>query len=481
VYANETSIDNYKEARARLELSGAEPMALANVDEKLGGVLAAVDRYDEALEVLERPAEVYREARDLESVARVTALIGWTHCWRGTPQEGISRIQPVLELVTWTGPSQGLASLHLALSYLHFGSGKYEASLEAAERAAELARAVGDGLTLAGAEMRRGTAMTLVSQIEEGVRVLESSVPLLETAGDLNALAIAFNNLATNLQAGGDLKRALERSRQALDIHERIGNTASIGFVDLNLGEINTYLGEWEEAEGSFERGTSALKSVGASWFAAFAPLHRGHLRVRQGRWDEARSELSEAIALAEPIGELQVLQIGNWLLAEVEIREGRPEAARSRLEPLLDKHGPYLIALLTNLAWARLVMGDPDGAEETVNRARAITDERHQRLWVPGILLVRGMILTWQERWEEAHHAFEEAISIARDMPFPYVEGRALGEQGLTFSLQGSTQQAEARLGAALSIFQKLGAQKDVEWAEEELKALGQAAEPAR
>jgi tetratricopeptide (TPR) repeat protein len=387
----------------------------------------------------------------------------------------------VLELLSWTGPSPGLASLHLALAYLHFGSGKYQESLEASERAGELARAAGDGLTLAGAEMRRGTALTMLGHADEGVRVLEASVPLLEEAGDLNTLAIALNNLSSNYQSEGNLKLALERGGQAMDIHGRVGNTASIGFVDLNLGELNLYLGEWEEAEASIERGARVLETIGASWFAPVAPLNRGYLRVRQGRWDEARNGLSEALALAEPVGELQTIGTANWLLAELELLEGRAEEASIRLQSQVENDGPCLALLLTNLAWAQLALGDPDRAAETANRALAVAEERHQKLYMPEALCVRGMILIQQERWDEAQHALEEAVSMARSMSYPYVEGRALYEQGLMYKQQGVTEQAEARLAEALSIFRRLGAQKDLELAEEELKALGQPAEPVR
>jgi tetratricopeptide (TPR) repeat protein len=481
VYANETALDNYEGARKRLELSGAAPIALAQVGEKLGGVLATLNRYDEALEVLERTVEVFRDARDLEAVARVTALIGWTHRYRGTPQEGIARIQPVLDLVTWSGPSEGLASLHLALAYLHFGSGKYHESVEAAERAEELARAAGDGQTLGGAMMRRGTALTLVGQMEEGVKILEDSIPLLEAAGDLSALAIGLNNLAANYQSKGELKAAWERGSQALATHERVGNTASIGFVDLGLGEINVYMGEWEEAEVSIERGGTVLQAVGASWYAPFAPLHRGHLSIRQGRWDEAPKELKDAIALAEPIGELQALDTANWLLSELEIREGRPRDAVNRLDLQMAQNGPFLAALLTNRAWGELALGDVESASETIKRAQSAAEEQNQRLQMPDILRVQGMIFARQERWEEAHAAFLEAISMARVMPYPYVEGCALYEQGLAYAEQGEAEKGERCLNAALEIFSRIGALKDVELTELELGRLNQPAARTR
>jgi tetratricopeptide (TPR) repeat protein len=321
----------------------------------------------------------------------------------------------------------------------------------------------------------------LLGRVEEGVGVLERSVPLLEAAGNLGTLAIALNNLAANHISDGDLRLALERGRQALDIHGRVGNTASIGFVDVTLGGINMYLGEWDEAELSIERGASVLKSVGASWFAPYAPLHRGQLSLGQGRWEEARHELNEAIVLAEPIGELQSLGTANWLLAELDIREGRPGAACSRLQPLVGNNGPYLALLLTSLAWSQLAMGDSNSAVETADRALALAGERHQRLWVPHIYCVQGMILTRQKRWEEAQRVFEEAVSMARSMPYPYAEGRALYEQGLMYKERGLNTEAEATLTEALEIFRRLGAQKDAEITELELTSLIRPVEPAR
>jgi adenylate cyclase len=480
VYANETAIDNYREAAHRLELVETEPMAVARVDEKLGAVLASVDRYDEALEALEGPAQVYRDARDLEALARVTALIGWTHCWRGTIQDGIQRIRAVLDLMQWAGPSPGVAALHLALAYLHFSGGKYPESLHASEQAAELARAAGDDRTFAAAEMRRGTALTSLGRTEEGVAVLEASIPLLKAAGDVNAYAIAFNNVASSYENQGRLQLAVERSRQSLETHERIGGTASIGFANLGLGGLELLLGEWEEAELCFTRGASIVGSVGASWFEAFVPLNRGQLSLWQGRFYDARSELEESLRLSAPIGEVQTLELGSTLLAELHLKEGRPEAAYSLLQPF-DGTGPTGGRVLTTRAWAELRMGDLTGAEETAERAIALIQERGHLLHLPDALRVKGMILREQEQWDEAQQAFEEAISRARSMPFPYSEGRALYEQGLMHKRQGLDAEAELRLREALSIFQTLGAQKDVEWAEEELKALGQAAQPAR
>jgi tetratricopeptide (TPR) repeat protein len=473
IYANETAINNYEEAKRRLERSGAQPVMLARVDEKLGEVLRTGTRYDEALEVLTRAVEAYRQVRDLEGVGRVTARIGWAHRYRGTPQEGITQIQPLLDLLAWSGPSPGLASLHLALAYLYMGSGRYRECLEAAEQAGELARAVGDERVLAGAEMRRGTVFVILGQMDEALHVLEQSVQLAEAVGDLETLGIALNNLGNTYLKAGELQKARAALERGLELLRRTGSAGNIGFQMLSLGEVLTYAGEWEQAAAWVERGGETISSVGASWFAAYIPLYRGHLALRQGRWEEAHSNLQEVLTLAQPIGDTQALHSAHWLLAELELLERRAEQAQARLEPLVAEDSPFLVALCATLAWAYLELGEMDRAAETVDRALRIARDRQLRLDLPTALQVHGMVLAQCDAWKDADAAFGDAVSLAHAMPYPYAEARARERWGMVCRERRKPEQARKNLEEALGIFRRLGARKDVERAEQALASL--------
>ncbi|MGH2443766.1 MAG: ATP-binding protein, partial [Chloroflexota bacterium] len=96
-YTTDTAVAHYRAARKRLELCDGSPQALARVDEKLGTVVYAAGRHEEALELLERAANVYRDGRDLEGAGRCTAVMGVTHRYRGTPHEGIVLVQPMID------------------------------------------------------------------------------------------------------------------------------------------------------------------------------------------------------------------------------------------------------------------------------------------------------------------------------------------------------------------------------------------------
>jgi hypothetical protein len=94
------------------------------------------------LAVLGQAAETYSIGSDLEGLVRVTATMGWAHCFRGTTLTGIALITALLERLDPSDAAPpALARLSQALGRLLGIAGQYDASLAAGERAGALARA----------------------------------------------------------------------------------------------------------------------------------------------------------------------------------------------------------------------------------------------------------------------------------------------------------------------------------------------------
>ena len=72
------------------------------------------------------------------------------------------------------------------------------------------------------------------------------------------------------------------------------------------------------------------------------------------------------------------------------------------------------------------------------------------------------------------AESALREGITLARAMPYPYAEARLLQEQGQLSLQQDEREPAQEHLEAALAIFRRLGARKDIERTEQLLATLG-------
>ncbi|HEX8917018.1 MAG TPA: tetratricopeptide repeat protein, partial [Chloroflexota bacterium] len=470
IYANEAAIAQYQEARRRLVLSGGDETALARLDEKVGAVLATVGRYDEALELFDHAVEIYRQARNFEAVGRITARMGRVHRIKGTIEQGISRLQPILDVLASSGPSRGLALLHVALAHLLFANGRYRECLEASVKGAELARAVGDDAILAAAEMRRAAGLELLGCTEEGIRVGEDAIPLAEGAGDLDTLSILVSNLGEGYFRTGALEQGRKYLERALELAERVGEIASTGYTMVTLGEVLLYLGLWEDARQRIERGAEMLQSVGDSWYAAYPLLHLGHLELLEGRRQLAREHLNSCLAIADGTGDSQAQRYVHWLLGRLEIWDGMPEACLERIEPLISEEGPYTLNLLATLGEAYLDLGAVDRAFDLVQQALTGPQGEDQLLYTVEGLLIKGRTLTRQGHHTEAAAAFDECLSAAQSMPYPYIVARVLFEWGLLNREQGQHDRARERLAESLAIFRRLGAAHDIERVEETL-----------
>jgi class 3 adenylate cyclase/tetratricopeptide (TPR) repeat protein len=121
----------------------------SEVLEKLGRVLKVVGRYDDSLQALEESAALCRAAGDEDGELRAVAQIGQVQAVRGTPGEGVTRLQSLVDSLEGTSRSSELVGLYVALAKLYIRSGRYSAQLTAASRAVDLARGAGDDQFLA--------------------------------------------------------------------------------------------------------------------------------------------------------------------------------------------------------------------------------------------------------------------------------------------------------------------------------------------
>ena len=365
IYANDAALGHYEDALAR----ATDALTMARLNEKLGNVMYMAGRYADSLVPLRRSLDTYQELRDLESAGRVTARMGMAHRLSGTPTEGLELVRPMIDLLEWSGPSEALVRLHIAMANLQFLLGRYGEMLTHAEKGGELARAIGDSGLIGEAEERRGTALTKLGSNEDALRVLEGSIPLVESGGDLVALFRCFNNAASTANTLGRVelsRRYLERGSVVL---ERAGNLSETAFMLGNLGEALIVLGEWEEARIQLER--AEVMARGKQTVDLALPLlELGRLALYEGRWEEARARLEEALNLGREAGDRQGTEICSVVLGELALRTRDAQAAVELLEPLHAADGAEPDVDVT-LAEAHLAAGDENAPTRSRRRRR--------------------------------------------------------------------------------------------------------------
>jgi tetratricopeptide (TPR) repeat protein len=449
----------------------------AEVLAKLGEVLRLSSRFDEAIERLEEAWRLYDRLVDRESALRIVAQLGRVHSRRGTPQEGLERVLPVLQALQQEGVGtvspRAAAGLYVALAHLYFVLANNAELLKAAEEGARLAGLAGDRRLLAEAENRRGVAFQYLGRDDEAIAACEKAAHLAESAGDLETCASALNNVAISYFALGRFRDGLPWRERALEIAERLGEPAQIAFQRTGISFVNFMLGDWTEARALAERAVQEVRALEPSWYTPYPLTALGMICMTQGERETGIDYIEEALALAERNGDLQGLFF-LFFRAEQHILHGEPEIAIARLEPLAERIaasiGPDDSGVL---AWAYLETGDEAKAAEILTRARAQAEERNNRGKLIEIMTVSGRLATRQRRWEDATHSFDEALELARRMEVPYMELRVLYAMGLMYAAKSEPRQAREHLERALAICRSLGEKQYRELCERALAEL--------
>ncbi len=459
-HAYTVAAEYYRELVERLDAAGRADEA-ARARERLGLALRSLGRNDEALVCFEQALRTYRERGELERLAWAVAQIGWAHVARGATQDGLDRLQAMLHIFEEFEHTYGLALLHTALGDLLYAAGRYEQQRTAAQRAAHLARAAGDEQLLAQAEQLRGRALLMLGPLDEGLRVMQDAVRLAEARDDLSNLCLALCMASLGYWMQGQFDKERECVERAVEVARRVGDPAQLALAVSGVGMVAWYRGEWEEAHRTLDEAHAGIRHVEAGLVLPYVAGVLGAIELVTGRPELGAEHLELAVRVAERIGDLLPQRFAQAALAEDDLVHGRAARARERLLPMLDRdsqHETFAAPLLSLLAWAELELGEHEQAQTRIAEALSWAREEKLDLALVDVLRVQALVAIRREQWSDAERALDEAIALARAMPYPYAEAKALYVTGLLHVARHEPEQARERFAAALAICGRLG-----------------------
>ena len=352
---------------------------------------------------------------------------------------------------------------------------------------------------------------TLRAMAETALRVREVTAGGAPGLEFLATLLTAEAYLALGETAAGD--ELLEACEPVL-----LGDEPVLGPPEV-LG-MAAHASVWTErfgrAEALFDRLIGSLRDVGAAGSLVYPLAARSHLDFRTGRWPAALAGADESVRLARETGQESLLAHGLGALAEVEAGLGRADAAREHANesvalcqaqgaPATAIYGAGALCLLElglgNLDAARdhglaaeRAFGETEGDEPGVVRyapdlievlwrlgqadeVPARIDElarqadRPLHSWTQAVVeRLRGLMASDDE--VDAHFARALELHAVTRQPFETARTQLLhGER-----LRRAKRRADARvpLSAALSTFERLGADPWTERTRSELRATG-------
>lgn len=204
---------------------------------------------------------------------------------------------------------------------------------------------------------------------------------------------------------------------------------------------------------------------------------------MRQGAWDGAREYLEGTLQVHRERNNIGAVGFCWFTLGVLHLELGRQAEAEELLLGSLDicrRGGNVLFELWVLPVLAELYL-DADKAAECIERGFELLTPGQNWCGLPAPLhLAHGMLARARQSWEEATRSFETALAINQRYGLPWDEATVLSEWGRMHLARGaSREQADARekLGAALAIFERIGARRDAEKTRAEIAKFGYSA----
>jgi tetratricopeptide (TPR) repeat protein len=246
---------------------------------KLNSIQTSIALFDEALKVAERS--------EIPSDQLRSNILAWrSRCYRRRRDLEAARedVERALELAEGLNDKRTAADIYFQASIIADREGHWVLARSYAERAKAAYEELSDRGNLGRLLNNLGGINFLLGHPEEAVDFLKDAVGIaLEVGNDAEA-AHAVNGIAQVHLRTGDVKRAEEQARYALELlGDRVDEIAEIGNAQLVLGRALLEQGRLDEADEALQAGERAYDQLSSGSHRASAWVAQGDLAARRG------------------------------------------------------------------------------------------------------------------------------------------------------------------------------------------------------
>jgi tetratricopeptide (TPR) repeat protein len=281
------------------------------------------------------------------------------------------------------GVAQRSGALAPAVRWLNRGFRSIE-GVESTEATAWRARMRSQ---LAGVRSRQGRFRQAISACRQAITEAES-------VGELSALAHACYALDLALAQVGRSEEA-NHSWRALEIYQKLGDPEHEFAVLNNLGAIAYWDGRWDDAIALYQRARTAAERAGLLVGVATSDVNVGEILSDQGQFDEAETHLNRARRVLTATRDHYAAYV-EMLLGRLLVRKGRYQDGLQLLERAAADLQHFGLDMYTGLSQALIAEaeafgGDPFRAMEVASRELQANDQaRPLATRAAGIALAR-------------------------------------------------------------------------------------------
>lgn len=461
-WSNATALTWYD--RALEKLKSFEEVLLTETEQKLGTTSQQISHWSVA--VLEGKADVQ-----------------WTI---GLNNNAIGNYMQALTILSVSGDISYVhqADLHRKMAIAHHDKGELAAAWDLLNTALSL---LGETVSIEAGriynwlgllQFRRGKLEDSLAFCLQGIQVNEYLKNIRDLAQAHNLQGMIYLNL-------GRSEEAIRAHQNSIDAYKEDNYKPGLERANSNLGVVYESLSQWDAALRCYQESKELSEDTGEERRKAAALLHLGEIYRLQGKLDQAIEMAQQAQSIGQTLGFQEVVGLAQMNLGACHLKKSEFTLAKKNLEEsrkifeLIETY-VHLPEITRHLAELYIRAGDLDKSRSFAEKAVQSALELDQMQLGQAY---RVLAQTYQQlsQFERANTELNKSLTILQGQKCPYEEGLTLEALAVLHEIQAKTnssntvvsQQAIVYCHKAMDIFREIGAQFDLEQAEQILRRL--------
>jgi hydrogenase-4 transcriptional activator len=426
------------------------------------------DDLDQAAATLGRPPDTFRDTVSPGRLSTLWRLHGRLASARGDQSRAIALHGRALKQAETAHDSLAIGLAHYELGQCYRQVGDVAIVREHITKAASALHAAGDRRHLALVHSLSGISLAQLGRHEEAMSALRHAERLASVVHADDVLATACGNQANVMMLEHRYEQALALAERSVSLHEAHGSGHGLAVGLATLGQICVRLGDLARAEDALHRALDVRSPIQfhETTGAVFDTLAQIHLM--RGEYDVASEFLGRASEAYGAYGR-QTSRWYEWsvrvLGARLALRRGSLEEAVRLADDIRAAGAPGFDALQATLiaAEALTVAGHVTEAQERLKTAAEGLDARGAPATWGEYLRLRGALHARSGSPSDAYHDFAQSATLLELLGERYQAALSHLALGRLVAETGARSVAERHLEKASTVFEQLGAERDL------------------
>lgn len=225
------------------------------------------------------------------------------------------------------------------------------------------------------------------------------------------------NHIWENL--GNDIKVELSKSKEAIELAEKINHQEGIAFGHLNYGKCSFFYSKMDDALMSFQKALDLYKTINSKEGILRSYNALGVLYHNARFYDKALDYYSKIVSIAEKINNVERLSASLSNIGEIHKSLGDNQEALTYFQKALDitekeKHVPHTGLILINIANAYLELNQPEIALKKLFIALDLIKKNNKILEESLCLTEIGKVYQSLDNFEKAEEYHFKSLEIS-------------------------------------------------------------------